>query len=297
MLKRVLDTVAAHGWFDTGAPFEVTVNLTRGACLWLMLTRAGVSDTYVKFSEHVSLDLEARRCAAASRRWPNLVPPFIGHASSPGLDVLVCRAVDYRALAARAFARPSARKRVLPDLLQYFAAMRMAVGTPEIAPVSNAELAARMRNYFAAHPLAGVADGWLCTEAALRATALPDLPQHGDLVLNNIGQTAAGRAVVFDWEDFGACCLPGLDLFTLEFALAGNAATLLGRRSGVPDAGQRFVQEACAALALERADYHALTAVYALAFRYLKRNYGPGVRARIDDLLTGLAAAQQQARN
>jgi hypothetical protein len=290
MLKRVLTVVAARGWFDTATPFETTVNLTRGACLWLLLSRRGVSDTYVKFSEHVSLELEARRCAAASRSYPGLVPAFIGHASSAGLDVLVCRAVDYRALDARAFARPSTR--MLADLLQYFTVMRSVVPTPELAPLPNAELAERMRSYFALHPLARVADAWLCTDAAARAAALPDVPQHGDLVPNNIGQTDAGRAVVFDWEDFSACCLPGLDLFTLEFALAGNAAALLGRRSGAPDAGQRFVQEACTALGIDLADYHALTPVYALAFRYLKRNYGPGVRARVDELLTDLAAAR-----
>ena len=35
-------------------------------------------------------------------------------------------------------------------------------------------------------------------------------------------------------------------------------------------------------------DYETLTPVYALTFRYMKRNYGPGVRERMDRLLLDL---------
>ena len=45
---------------------------------------------------------------------------------------------------------------------------------------------------------------------------LPPLPQHGDLVLNNLGLRPDRGLVVFDWEDYAATSLPGLDLFTLE---------------------------------------------------------------------------------
>ena len=113
---------------------------------------------------------------------------------------------------------------------------------------------------------------------------LPRRPQHGDLVLNNIGRTREGRAVVFDWEDFGVCCLPGLDLFTLELSLNGESTTLR-RTGGNSDSTLRFVHQASAEMRLDVGDYFALTRIYALAFRYLKRNYGPSVRERLDRVL------------
>ncbi len=88
-------------WFDTSVPFETTINFTQGACLWLLLTRRGVAQCYVKFSDCISLELEAKRCAAASRYYPQLVPGYVGHTHHDGLDVLVCRAVDFRGLNAR----------------------------------------------------------------------------------------------------------------------------------------------------------------------------------------------------
>lgn len=270
--------VGDKGWFDTTTPFETSIHLTQGACLWLLLTRRGVSDTYVKFSNHLSLETEARRCAEASRCYPALVPRFVGHAHEGGLHVLVCRAVEYGAFLAGT--------RAFEDLRRYFAAMPAASLPADLTPVANAQLQQSLGSYFAAHPLAEWVER-MCDGSALhRATALPDLPQHGDLVVNNFGQTASGALVVFDWEDFGASCLPGLDLFTLELSLAGGeAAGLLAARARTGDRAQRFMREACSAMRLDWADYAALTPIYAIVFRHLKRNYGPGVRERFDRVL------------
>lgn len=295
MLNRVMALLHERGWFDTATPFETTVNLTQGACLWLLLTRRGVSDTYVKFSDCMSLQLEAQRCAAASATYPTLAPRFVGHARHQGLDVLVCRAVDYRALQPRVLKGDHAGGRVFDDLVGYFAAVRCASQPAGVTPMRNAELVQTLAAYFEQNALAGLARRWLRSDAVRRAAGLPDLPQHGDLVLNNIGQTAQGAAVVFDWEDFGSACLPGLDLFTLELQLAGDAAALFeGRRR--PGAGaQAFVRAACAALDMSLGDYETLTPVYALVFRYLKRNYGPEVRERMDHLLQDIDAKHIRA--
>lgn len=281
MLNRVLGLLAGAGWFDTATAFEKTINLTQGACLWLLLTRQGSCDTYVKFSECISLELEARRCAAASRCYPALVPRFVGYVRREGLEVLVCRAVDYRAL------RPSGH--AWADLKRYFEAMPTTRLPRELTPTLNAELLNGLEAYFAAHPSETFAAQWLSGEAARRASAMPNVPQHGDLVLNNIGETIDGTAVIFDWEDFGASCLPGLDLFTLELSLAGDAAALLAAREQRADAMQQWVRDACDAMQLDLADYRALTPIYSLVFRHLKRNYGPGVRERVDRLLLTLS--------
>ena len=298
MLKRVLDVVAAQGWFDTSLPFETTVNLTQGACLWLMLTRGGVCDTYVKFSDSVSLAHEAQRCAAASRSHPQLVPRFMGHLHEDGpggLDVLVCRAVEYRALDVRSLQHGRAQGRAFHDLHQYFAAMPATRLAPALTPIRNADLVQGLAAYFDAHALAPLARRWLRSDAVQRATELPDIPQHGDLVLNNIGQARDGAVVVFDWEDFGASCLPGLDLFTLELSLAGDAAKLYSGRDRPMSPTQQFVRGACQAMQLNFSDYSTLTTVYALVFRHLKRNYGPGVRERMDRLLLDLDQQRSMA--
>lgn len=288
MLNRVLAVLASEGWFDTTTPFEKTINLTQGACLWLMLTRNGDCDTYVKFSDCISLGQEAQRCAAASSWYPTLVPRFVGYVHRGGLDVLACQAVEYRGVNARRLRQAAARGRVLSDLRQYFAAMSATRLPPELSSGRNADLVESLGAYFDAHPLAALARRWLRSDAVLRATSLPNVPQHGDLVLNNIGQTQDGAAIVFDWEDFGASCLPGLDLFTLELSLAGSAERLFSGRERRANATQQFVRDACEAMQLDFSDYSTLTTVYALVFRYLKRNYGPGVREHMDRLLIDL---------
>ena len=49
-----------------------------------------------------------------------------------------------------------------------------------------------------------------------------------------------------------------------------------------------FIATACAAMGLSRAQFDALVPAYALAFRYLKRNYGAGVRDHLDELIARL---------
>lgn len=288
MIDQVLDLVAARGWFDRSRPFEVTVNLTQGACLWLLLTRQGVGETHVKFSDCISLQQEAGRSRAASDRHPGLAPRFIGHANQGKLEVLVCHAVDYRKLSPTQLFHPRQGRRALDDLVAYFEAARSTQHLPATAPGSHADLWQAMHDYFAAQPTAALAQRWMSPDALSRLSSIEPHPQHGDLVLNNIGLAPTGAAVVFDWEDLGACWLTGLDLFTLELSLAGDAARLFAARAQTGSPISQLVARACRALQMGRGDYEALTPLYALVFRYLKRNYGPGVREHMDRLLRDL---------
>jgi aminoglycoside phosphotransferase (APT) family kinase protein len=285
VLKRALDLVAARGWFDVSRPFEQSINLTLGACLWMLLTRGGRCDTYVKFSSYVSLEAEARRYAEASRCYPTLVPAFVGYASEGGLDVLVCRAVDYRGLRQELFMESPAHRRKRDDLVGYFTAMRDVRPQPGMAPMLNASLEEALGPYFERNPQAGVAERWLRSPRMRDAMQLPDMPQHGDFVLNNVGEMPDGSAVIFDWEDFGATCLPGLDLFTLELSLAKTPSDFLAARAQPGSGLQVFIHRASEAMGLSLAEYQALTPLHTLVFRYLKRNYGPAVRKRVDGLI------------
>jgi len=283
MLSTVLELVDERGWFDTATPHEKAIHLTRGHCLWMLLSRGGKLHTHVKFSDCLSLEVEAARCAAASRSYPELAPRFVGYARHRGIDILVSSAVESAAIDPMTFG-----DQLPPGLADYFSAMPRARAAADAAATANAALLEKVAHYFEAHPLAALARQWLEPSRLGPIADLATMPQHGDFVLNNLGRLPTGRLVVFDWEDYGAVSLPGLDLFTLELSLADRRglAPARGRAADRP-----LAREACAAMGLPQSDYDRLMPLYALVFRYLKRNYGPEVRERMDAEITGLAGA------
>lgn len=288
-MTPTFEILQGKAWFDSARPYECSINFTRGACVWLLLTRAGVPQTYVKFSEHISLEAESLRYAAAAAHYPSLVPRFVGYVRDQGLDVMVCDAVDYLALNAVRLRSPGLQEHLLERLLPLFAASPALKLGGEIAALPNGELASAMLPYFEATAQCARARRWLDPVAMDWIARQPDVPQHGDLTLNNLGLRKDRSLVVFDWEDLGATSLPGMDLFTLELSLAGGVQHMLASRRGGAGVFQGFMPRACEALGLSVRDYLAMTRVYALVFRYLKRNYGPGVRDRMDELLAALA--------
>lgn len=295
MLNRVLDAVRQRGWFDTSEPFEMSVHLTQGACVWLLLSRHGRLHTHVKFSESISLTAEAACCEAASASYGGLAPAYVGHAQSAGLHVLVCRAMGFLGLDA-ALLLSDRRSALLRDgLVNYFQRMPAAKASPHPLALANAEIRDRLTPYFRAISAAHHVQAWLDRAMQARLARLPSLAQHGDLVLNNMGKSDAGPLVIFDWEDFGAVQLPGLDMFTLELSLSGDVDGLLSTRR-LPQAPLTLlVARCCGAIGLAMDDYRYLTPVYALIFRYFKRNYGAAVRVRLDQVLNDLAATAGHA--
>jgi hypothetical protein len=295
LLNRVFATLRENRWFDTEQPFEYSINLTRGACVWLLLTRQGISEQYVKFSQFHPLAQEAQRTREASVRYPTFAPLFVGHVQSDGLDVLTCKAVEALAVTPSDVRHSARGAALLRHLEAYFEATRVASlgpGRPDSLPcIHNRDLEGPLAHYFQQGPLAAIAQRWLSGSAMSVAQALPDMPQHGDLVLNNVGVCSPHRIVLFDWEDFGVSSLPGLDLFTFELSLADDPARLLEMRQDEMASVRRHKVAACRAIGIDIGDFHALTPVYALMFRYLKRNYGPWVRERMDRLLLSLDRA------
>lgn len=288
MLSTLLDALSREAWFDTSTPFTKSIHLTQGACLWMLLSRGGAPHTHVKFSDCFDLAAEAARSETASRDYPGLAPAFVGYGCFDGMQLLVSRAAD-----ADSFDPAALLRRPPAGLIGYFAALPRARPPRDIAAIGNAELVAEVGRYFAQHPLAALAGRWLASEAVAGVAAMPAMPQHGDLVLNNLGRLGDGSLVIFDWEDFGSVSLPGLDLYTLELSLAASGGP------GRPGGGQRsastraLVGRACEAMGLAVADYQRLAPFYALVFRYLKRKYGPEVRARMDREILGLAEAME----
>jgi hypothetical protein len=131
----------------------------------------------------------------------------------------------------------------------------------------------------------------------LRSTlaSRPAHDQHGDFVVDNPGLRCDHRLAIFDWEDYGAVELTGLDLFTLEISMS-DALRDLAENPGAPslaaDPAGLDLDRMCAALHLPRQLYDELRLGYAFVFRFLKRNYGIEIRERLAGLLDRLIPAR-----
>ncbi|MBK9135274.1 MAG: hypothetical protein IPM15_13305 [Betaproteobacteria bacterium] len=288
-MSEVLRLVGEQGWIDASGSFDYCVNFSRGACLSVRLMREGHPGRHVKFSLGQSLAHEALRSKEASIRFPNLAPEFVGYVQAPGLEILVSNVVEALGVTRREALHSGRGASLLRCLDAYFeAAARLdAVTMPLVVP--NRQLGDSIATYFRTGPFVRPVERWLSGGPANLALALPDIPQHGDFVLNNIGRRIPSGVAIFDWEDFGESALPGLDLFTFEISLAEQPVEMLRHRQREADTLTQLKQRACRSLGLTLAEYHALTPIYALVFRYLKRTYGPGVRERMDRLLLTLS--------
>lgn len=291
MLNKVIGLLAEHGWFDPSRPFEKTVYLTHGAAQTLLLSRDGQAERFVKFSDCASLRQEALRCEVAAQRYQGMAPSFIGHARVGSLELLVTQAVTFRAMNAGLMKSPRHMVVVQGGLEEYFRRMRDTAR----AARSPRKWVADYRAYFDPLPWRHAA-GEAMDELLEVLDTLPRMDQHGDFVVNNLGIGQQGRLSVFDWEDFGAVDTPGLDLFTLAAsvheasALGGVDLPVLPRRAHGLD-----IDRLCAAVGLPVKVYDRLQPAYAFLFRFLKRNYGPEVRCRIDRLLRRLSAGAAAA--
>lgn len=292
MLSKVIAALAQQGWFDTTRPYDKTVYLTHGAAQTLLLSRNGKPVCFVKFSDRSSLALEASRCEAASRRFPGLAPSFIGYGCPGSLEILVTEGVAFRALTPAMLVSGSHARAVESGLEDYFRRMREGGADEDRRPHEWVEAYHR---YFDSSPWRTAA------HAGLRRlldvlSPYPRLAQHGDFTLNNLGIADGGRLTVFDWEDYGAVDLPGLDLFTLEASLREALDEHGGgdlRRAGLDTAVD--LGRMCDAVGLPRPLFEELRPSYAFVFRFLKRNYGPEIRNRVDLLLRRLGAAPAPA--
>lgn len=275
MLSEVLRIVGEQGWFDLDQPYEKAIHLSQGASLWMILTRHGQARLFLKFSRLSSLETEARRFRDASLAHPEHAPQFIGYVQQRGLHLMATTAVDFRAVTADMLARPAWAARLRLGLAGFFTSDRAATG-------SHAWLDDLERYYHPRRSQPAVDAGLRRLRAAL--PGLPARPQHGDLVLNNLGLRPDGRLIVFDWEDYEELALPGLDLFTLEWSLQ-QASGPSGARAPAGAAGLLDLGACCAAQGLSVDHHRELRLCHALAFRFLKRRYGPEIRERLDRLI------------
>lgn len=121
--------------------------------------------------------------------------------------------------------------------------------------------------------------------------SLPKVRQHGDLADNNCGFTAQS-VVFFDWEDFGASVVPGLDLCVFTASMlnfdAIRISTLL--RTGRPRFLGTLMSDFCEIYGLTFADLCVLYPACLLEFARLKtmRGYGAPIQNAVSELIGAL---------
>lgn len=128
---------------------------------------------------------------------------------------------------------------------------------------------------------------------------LPKVRQHGDLADNNCGFTH--RSVVFfDWEDFGASVMPGLDLCVFTASMlnfdSARVSTLL--RTGRPRLLGRLMSDFCQIYGLTFADLCILYPACLLEFARLKkmRGYGAPIQRAVAQLFGDLCGESGRPR-
>jgi hypothetical protein len=110
---------------------------------------------------------------------------------------------------------------------------------------------------------------------------LPAAAQHCDLSYNNTA-IRRGRAVVFDWEDFGRVTIPGFDLAIFMGSLFNHDAAVWrrlrddARRGWACDLIDRVAPE----IGIGRDRFFALLPLYYLLFLRIKSESGYGDRIR-----------------
>jgi len=291
----VIGTVTAAlvdlGLLRLGPEPRFHIGLTRGDTLWIDAFIDPQHYFHVKCSNVISLAEEARVYAEAAEGFGNFVPSALGYRVRDGWEIFVTEGVAHRQLFPSDLMNPLHARKWVPALCRFFERSRRNTA-PCAQPSTAPALLSLLETQFKDSRFAPILKPWCMGAGQRELEGLGSIRQHCDFVPNNIGVTRAGL-VVFDWEDFGKVCLPGLDLCTLvvscvdvdaDSVLVGNSRTLAERCSGL-------VNPACDALNMEVALFWRLLPFYVLVFLYLKGAYASDVRTRIGALLRRLVSS------
>ena len=285
MIDAITKTLKSHGWFDSAIPHERQFHLTRGGSAFLILTRGGVFETYVKFSESVNFYEEALRSRAANFSYPSQTAQFKGRAVAEGIDMLVSQAVNCLEVRKDDVLSGTETGKYWQGLNLYFSSMVSAKIPLGVQTVKNVDLPKVLENHFENHPLRAVADHWLNQEWIVELTkAMHSCPQHGDFVLNNIGISSNGL-VLFDWEDFGRILLPGIDIYSLLISIGLGRVRRIQDCKGCSPQFFYFVKRQCLNINITVRELELLIPIYLLTLLYMRRSFGRTSLERLESLL------------
>ena len=292
MLKLVDQTLQELGLMPGGAVSRYTINITAGESLAISVF---VSDTLffqVKASEFMDLGAQYEAYCRAWEDFQALVPHPLGLVAREGWSIMVTEG-KHHVMADSADLLPVARDRapaLARQLFGYFEASARRAGQHPLIDATGRfenELAA----HFSAGALARVASYWIEQARQAGIDAMARVPQHGDFVFNNLA-SSNGQLVIFDWEDYGRCGLPGLDIFTLCLSLLeedlDGVRAMTDPAQGMGSPVDNLIRRACEIQSISLPMFRRLVPFYLLVFLYLKRNYGVPVQHRLEALLLQL---------
>jgi aminoglycoside phosphotransferase (APT) family kinase protein len=118
---------------------------------------------------------------------------------------------------------------------------------------------------------------------------LPDIMQHGDFYLNNLGMHG-DALVVLDWEDYGRARIPGYDLALLLLSLNGFSPARLRENTRDQAAHEWILEVGAAGTGIDPALFVRLLPAYLAVTARIKTGMGYGKALRAQAI--GAAEAQ-----
>ncbi len=180
------------------------------------------------------------------------------------INLLVTGGIQHRRASTDLFHQP--HPGVADDLNAYFDTADKAFRLPDTGR-THGDCANEVLGEFARNGVGGKLQNWRESIDLDSLNRLPQIKQHGDFTLNNLGLGADGL-VIFDWEEFGKERLPGLDLCML---IASSLAFEPARVARFFDDGEsspvrHVVERFCQAYQLEVATFRNLFLLYLATF-------------------------------
>jgi hypothetical protein len=221
---------------------------------------------------------EAKALRIASKYLSGQVPEVVGCIARNGLDFLVLRLLTSRPL--RTLAEILDQPRRISQWTSLFSKFRLF----EKARVTDSR--AQLVDFIneTVPPLAS----YLSLHALGLVQSLPAVPQHCDMVANNVGHLGHSP-VIYDWEDFGRTDLAGLDVAILIGSLLEHdprkiSALLRDRERSAC----LIALVGAAGISIEQ--FTRMLPVYYGAFLWLKKvnGYGEGIQKLVEDTIRGL---------
>lgn len=287
MLNFVRQALTGSGLVAAGSRLMFNVTVSKGDVISIDVGVPAGDWYHVQVCCHYDLGTRFASDRLARQRFQERAPEPLAHVRHGDWSMLIANACEHRSVAASDLAGRPGATMLGRDLIGFFATARNHA-LVENAGDTHDPFMCEARAFLVSSPelSAGVL-AFLDTLGPSDWADIPYIPQHGDFVLNNLG-CSNGRLVVFDWEDYGATGLAGVDICLVSLSVAGmSAASVRGMQEVTDPSGHpwAFAAEACRASGLDYATFRRAIPLYLLAFRYLKRNYGREIARRVDDVL------------
>lgn len=278
LIEPILKALQAQRIVPQGIELGLTYRLSRGESFSVVMTVAREPLVFVKASP-LSLKLadEWSRLKAAQATFSNLVPKPLSAGETPeGLGWFATEALAFRSPMART---PASLSRLVSGPLHRLFAAPVSGQNPIGPLIPNHELQQSMVELALSLGHQRLAEVVSDRKIAQILQMLPRQPQHGDLWSGNMALVPGRGCVVFDWEDYGKCELPGFDLYSLVVTYLGDFDT---SKSTFSETVRACFQGMPPHTVLEPAVFFELTPLYLLVFKWLKQAYGPAAHRGVD---------------